>query len=430
MVIAVTYEEALKFFEGVSWMGSKPGLERERELLRRIGDPQDTLKFIHVAGTNGKGSTAAMLASILRAAGYRTGLFTSPFIHSFNERMQVDGASVSNSALAEIVDELSPAASSMKDPCTEFELVTAAAFLWFKKEKCDLVVLEVGLGGRLDATNVIRSPECAVITNIGLDHTAVLGDTLEKIAFEKAGIIKGGPVVSYAQEPGVASVLYGAAEFSGSKLRFADFSAIESISDTLRGQAFRIKGGPEYYLPLLGANQLKNAATAICVIETLRESGWTISGEAVRYGLMTVRWPARFELISENPYFVVDGGHNPQCLESTAENLQKYFPDAWRVILIGVLSDKDWERMIELIAPLAGAFVTVTPSSPRALPAEELCAALLKYGKHAIARDSIEAGVNTAISLAGRDGVVCSVGSLYMAAAVRSCFGLGGQEGI
>ncbi|NCB51417.1 MAG: bifunctional folylpolyglutamate synthase/dihydrofolate synthase [Clostridia bacterium] len=405
-------------------MGSKPGLEREEELLRRVGDPQDSLKFIHVAGTNGKGSTAAMLSSILGAAGYRTGLFTSPYIHSFNERMQVDGKNISNSALAEIVGELEPAAKAMEDPCTEFELVTAAAFLWFLKEKCDIVVLEVGMGGRLDATNVIKSPECAVITNIGLDHTAVLGDTVEKIAFEKAGIIKGGPVVSYMQEPEVASVLYGAAEFCGSNLRFADFAAIESLSDTLRGQSFRIGGGMEYFLSLLGANQLKNAATAICVIDTLREYGWTIPSEAVRYGLMTVRWPARFELVSENPYFIVDGGHNPQCLESTAENLKKYFPNAWRVILIGVLADKDWEKMIETIAPLAGAFVAVTPDSSRALPAEDLCAALLKYGKHAIARDSIRSGVNTAISLAGRDGVVCSVGSLYMAGAVRSCFGL------
>jgi dihydrofolate synthase/folylpolyglutamate synthase len=425
MVIDMTYDEALKYFEGVSWMGSKPGLERERELLRRLGDPQDSLKFIHVAGTNGKGSTSAMLASILRAAGYRTGLYTSPYLHRFNERMQVDGEPISDSALTEIVEEISPAAEQMEDPCTEFELVTAAAFLWFSKKKCDIVVLEVGLGGRLDATNVIKSPECAVITNIGLDHTEVLGDTVEKIAFEKAGVIKGGPVVSYAQEPGVASVLYGAAEFSGSRLRFADFGAIERISDTLRGQTFRMDGGQEYALPLLGGNQLKNAATALCVVDTLRESGWFIPREAVRYGHMTVRWPARFELVSENPYFVVDGGHNPQCLETTAENLQRYFPDAWRVILIGVLADKDWEKMIEIIAPVAGAFVTVTPNSPRALPAENLCAALLKYGKHAIARENIKAGVDTAISLAGRNGVVCSVGSLYMAAAVRGCFGLG-----
>lgn len=420
----MTYEEALKYIEGVSWLGSKPGLDRERELLSRLGNPQDTLKYIHVAGTNGKGSTAAMLASILKAAGFRTGLYISPYLYRFNERMQVDGVPVSNAALSEVVGKISVAARGMPDPCTEFELTTAAAFLWFKQEKCDIVVLEVGLGGRLDATNVIASPECAVITNIGLDHTEVLGDTAEKIALEKAGIIKGGPVVSYAQEPKVASVLYGAAELSGSDLRFADFSAIRSLSDGLSGQTFRIGDGPEYSLRLLGANQLKNAATVLCTVEALRKAGWVISQEAVSAGLAAARWPARFELVSGNPAFIIDGGHNPQCFESAAENLKKYFPDAWRVILIGVLADKEWEKMLDIIAPLAGAFVAVTPASPRALKAETLCAALQKYGKHAVARDSIADGVDTAISLAGSGGMVCSLGSLYMAGAVRACFGL------
>ncbi|HBR09067.1 MAG TPA: bifunctional folylpolyglutamate synthase/dihydrofolate synthase [Clostridiales bacterium] len=420
----MTYEEALNFIRGVSWLGSKPGLTRIRELLARLGNPQDSLKFIHVAGTNGKGSTAAMLASILRAAGYRTGLYTSPYLHAFNERMQIDSAPVSNAALAEVVGELAAAADGMPDPCTEFELVTAAAFLWFKKEKCDIVVLEVGLGGRLDATNVIKSPECAVITNIGLDHTAVLGNSVEEIAFEKAGIIKGGPVVSYAQEPAVSSVLYGAAEMAGSPLRFVDFSRIESLSDSLSGQVFRVGGGTEYSLPLLGANQLKNAATALCAVESLRESGWKLPPEAVRRGLKTVAWPARFELITRNPYFIVDGGHNPQCMASTAENLMKYFPDAWRVLLIGVLADKDWQAMLDIIAPAADAFVAVTPMSPRALPAKTLCAALQKYGKHAIARERISDGVAAALNLAGRDGVVCSVGSLYTAGPVREYFGL------
>lgn len=419
----MTYEEALKYIEGVSWMGSKPGLERERELLRRLGDPQDALKFIHIAGTNGKGSTAAMLASVMQAAGFRTGLYISPYLYRFNERMQVDGEPVSNDALTTVVEAIAAAAEGMEDPCTEFELVTAAAFLWFKQEKCDIVVLEVGLGGRLDATNVIQSPECAVITNIGLDHTAVLGDTVAKIAFEKAGIIKGGPVVSYAQVPEVASVLYGAAELAGSDLRFADFAAIESLTDDLSGQTFRI-GGRTYTLPLLGVNQLKNAAVALCAVTALRKAGWAVPDKAVKRGLAAVRWPARFELVHMDPYFIVDGGHNPQCFETTAENLEKYFPDAWRVILIGVLADKDWEAMLDIIAPVAGAFVAVTPDSPRALPAETLYAALQKYGKHVVARKSITAGVDTAISLAGLGGVVCSVGSLYMAGAVRAKFGL------
>ncbi|MEG1633774.1 MAG: folylpolyglutamate synthase/dihydrofolate synthase family protein [Oscillospiraceae bacterium] len=420
----MNYQEALKYIEGVSWLGSRPGLSRISELLSRLGNPQDALKYVHVAGTNGKGSTCAMLASVLRAAGFRTGLYTSPYLWSFNERMRVNGAAISDEALAETVSELAAAAEGMEDKCTEFELITAGAFLWFKHEKCDVVVLEVGLGGRLDATNVINCPECAVITNIGLDHTEILGDTTEKIAFEKAGIIKGGPTVSYEQTPEVAAVLRAACESRGSDLRFADFSDIIRHADGVRGQEFSLGDGARYKLPLLGEHQLRNAATALAALDVLRERGWRISDSALRRGLRTVCWPARFEVVMERPWFVVDGGHNPQCVETTAENLRRYFPERRRVLLIGVLADKDWRAMLDILAPAAEAFVAVTPDSPRALPAEELCAELQKYGKPAIWREGIREGVVAAMGLAGRDGMVCSVGSLYMAGATRDCFGL------
>lgn len=417
------YREALHYIEGVSWLGSKPGLERVSALLARVGDPQDALRVVHVAGTNGKGSTAAMLASVLRGAGYKTGLYTSPHLLRMNERMKINGEEITDGAFAAVVSRLAAGAERLPDPCTEFELVTAAAFLWFAQEACDAAVVEVGLGGRLDATNVIGPPACAVITNIGLDHTEVLGDTVEKIAAEKAGILKGGPAVSYAEPPSVAAVLRAAAERAGSELTFADFGALESLSDTRDGQVFRYRG-VQYALPLLGRNQLKNAATALTAVEALRRAGWNLPEDAVKQGLAGVVWPARFEIVSRTPYFVVDGGHNPQCIASTAENLRDYFPDMRRVLLVGVLADKDWHQMTDLLAPLADAFVAVTPDSPRALPAGELARALAEYGRPVRACETIPEGVRAARELAGPAGVVCSAGSLYMAGAVRACFGL------
>ena len=413
----------MDYIEGTLWLGSRPGLDRVRELLRRLGDPQRGLKFVHVAGTNGKGSICALISCIFCAAGYRTGLYTSPYLWRFNERMRVCGEAVSDEALARIVTRVAEAAGSMDDDCTEFELITAAAFLWFAEEQCDIVVLEVGLGGRLDATNVIAAPECAVIANIGLDHTAILGDTVEKIAAEKAGIIKGGAVVSYDQTESVAAVLREKCAQNGANLTFADFSAIEGLTDSREGQTFTYRGSP-YAIPLLGRHQLCNAATALTCVDALRRAGWDIPEEAVRRGLAAARWPARFEIVGERPYFVVDGGHNPQCVATTAEALERYFPKMRRVLLVGVLADKDWRAMMATLAPLADGFVTVTPLSERALSAEALAEALEVYRKPVICAGSIPEGVERARALAGTDGMVCSVGSLYMAGAVRHCFGL------
>ena len=312
----LNYAEALKYLEGVSWLGIRPGLERIEELLRRLGSPERRCRYVHVAGTNGKGSTSAMLAAMLTAAGYRTGLYTSPHLLRLTERMRIDGAEISPEELAGAVAALARAAEGMAEPCTEFELITAAALWWFAERGCDYVVLEVGMGGRLDATNVIPRPDCAVVTNIGLDHTAVLGDTVEQIAAEKAGIFKGGRAVAYDEPPSVAAVLRQAAERTGTRLEFADFSKLEPVSDSLEGQRFRY-GGREYGIRLLGGHQTKNAATAICAARVLG-----LSEEAISRGLESAVWPARFELVSRGPDFVLDGGHNPQCVETTAAALE------------------------------------------------------------------------------------------------------------
>ncbi|PKM74344.1 MAG: bifunctional folylpolyglutamate synthase/dihydrofolate synthase [Firmicutes bacterium HGW-Firmicutes-16] len=420
----LTAKEAMQFIHEKVWQGSKPGLSRTRELLSKMSNPQTSLRFIHIAGTNGKGSTSAMLAGILQAAGLTTGLYTSPYISDFSERMRINGKPITDEELASVTAFCAPFALSMEDRPTEFELVTAIAMEYFARGKCDLVVLETGMGGRLDSTNVIESPLCSVITNIGLDHTRELGDTVEKIASEKAGIIKKDcPTVVYALPENVMDVISGRCREIFSSLTIADFDEIKTISDSREGQVFSYKEFENLELPLLGTHQLNNAAVALEVIKVLRSQGYRITADAVRQGLLKTDWPARFEIISEKPFFVVDGGHNPQCAETVRDNLLKYFPDIKRVVLFGVLADKDYMGQAELLNSAADVFVTITPQNPRALDAFLLADKLKGFGKPVIACESTECGIETALKLAGQDGVVCSVGSLYSAGRVRAFFG-------
>ncbi|MBR1456563.1 MAG: bifunctional folylpolyglutamate synthase/dihydrofolate synthase [Oscillospiraceae bacterium] len=418
------YKEALAYIDGVRWYGSKPGLERIAALLDKLGAPQKALKLVHVAGTNGKGSCAAMTASVLKAAGYRVGLFTSPYLFRFNERMQINGREIEDGVLAALVTEIRPLADAMEDHPTEFELMTAAALLWYQRERCDIVVLEVGLGGRFDATNIIDAPEAAVIMNIGLDHTAILGDTVEKIAAEKAGIVKpGGDVVLYQQKESVEAVVRAACDAAGAALHVADFSQIAPEFDSLQGQVFSYRG-EAYAIPLPGDHQLRNAAVVIEVAQVLRARGWKISQDALEHGLYAVSWPARFEPVHEDPCVIVDGGHNPQCARTVTDNLLRYFPEQRRVLLVGVLADKDYPSLCGILNEAADAFVCVTPDSERALPAAELAAHLARFGKPVTACGSIPEGMETALAQAGQDGMVCAVGSLYMAGELRAFFGL------
>lgn len=412
--------EALAYIHSVSWKGSIPGLSRTRELLARMGNPEKKLKFIHIAGTNGKGSTAAMLASVMRKAGYRTGLYTSPFLFRFNERMSVDGADISDQELAEITALVRPHAEAMADHPTEFELVTAIAMAYFARHQCDIVSLEVGLGGELDSTNVIDAPETAVICNIGLDHTEVLGDTLEQIAQAKAGIIKPGCAVAlYRGQPSVEAVFERACQEQGAVLHKADFDAIHPISRSFDGQVFDYGNWKGLRLPLLGEHQLKNAAVVLTAVECLRKRGWSISQESVYAGLRDVVWPGRFELLRRAPDFIVDGGHNPQCLEALAQNIRDYLAGRDITALTGVMADKDYSHMYATMAPLVSRFVTVTPDNPRAMPAGDLKRVLEPFGKPVTACSSVPLGVRTALEQAGPSGVVLAFGSLYMVGDVR-----------
>ncbi|MBE6909314.1 MAG: bifunctional folylpolyglutamate synthase/dihydrofolate synthase [Ruminococcaceae bacterium] len=418
----MTAREAIAYIEHYGWSTTRLGLDRTRELLRRIGEPQKKLKFVHVAGSNGKGSTCAMLDAIMRAAGYRTGLYTSPYIQDFCERIQVDGENIPGDALAAVTETVRDAAEAMEDHPSQFELVTAAAMLYFAERRCDIVVLEVGMGGALDSTNAIDCPEAAVITNIGLEHTEYLGDTVEKIAATKSGIIKPGcRAVCYDGAPEVTAVVREVCAERNVPLRVADYAAVTPLSETLDGQRFSWHG-ETYDLALLGAHQLRNAATVLETVAALREGGWDIPERAVRAGLAGVKWPARMEVMRRTPLFLIDGGHNPQCAEALAGSLQRLLPEKKVVFLLGVLADKDYPRMMETLSPLAQEFVCLTPLSPRALPAEELSAHLREHGAAARACGTIEDGLRAAFAAAGTDGAVVAFGSLYLVGAIRGAY--------
>ena len=408
--------EALSYIHSVCWKGSIPGLSRTRELLAKMGNPEKKLRFVHIAGTNGKGSTAAMLAAILRQAGYVTGLYTSPYIIKFHERMQVNGEMISDEELCAITEYIRPLAESMTESPTEFELVTCIAMEYFVRRGCQIVVMEVGMGGELDSTNVIAAPEASVICNIGLDHTEVLGDTLEKIASAKAGIIKPGcPAVIYRAAPSVEAVFEEKCRAVGSELHKADFDAIRLHTHDLTGQVFDFGRFQALHLPLLGEHQLKNAAVVLTTADVLKTRGWAITDENIRQGLATVRWPGRFELLRKDPLFIVDGGHNPQCIEALVQNIRQYLAGRPLTVLTGVLADKDYHCMYADVArQFAARFVTVTPPNPRALDAQALAEYLRQFGKPVTACDSVDAGVREAIRQAGPDGVVLAYGSLYM----------------
>ena len=420
----MTYEEALSYIHSICWKGSKLGLDRTRELLGKLNDPQKELKFIHIAGTNGKGSTAAMLSSILEEAGYRVGLYTSPFINRFNERMQVNHQPIPDEELAALTEYVRPHADAMADSPTEFELITALAMVWFARQKCDIVVLEVGMGGELDSTNIIDVPEAAVIAAMGMDHVKELGPTMADIARAKAGIIKeGGRVVSYGGNPEADEVIAAVCRARNASLCQPDFSAIVPGDFSLEGQTFSYKGWRGLRIPLVGAYQMNNAAVVLETVEVLRQRGWSVSDEAVRKGLADTRWPARFEVLRRDPVFIVDGGHNPHGIRATAESLRRLFPGRKITFVTGVMADKDVEHILGLIVPLADQFFTVRPDNPRAMDAGELARRIEAMGAKATACASVRDGVDRAIQAEGPHGVACALGSLYMSGEVRSCFG-------
>ena len=412
----MTGQEAVELIRQEAWTGRKPGLSRTRELLKRVGDPHQKLKYVHITGTNGKGSTAAMVASVLAQAGLTVGLYTSPHLWSFHERFQVNGVPISDDALGRIAERVIQAGRGMEDPATEFELMTAVGMLYF---------LEVGLGGRMDSTNVIPAPEVAVITNIGLEHTRELGDTLAQIATEKSGILKPGcDAVLYHQSGEVEKVVSDACRRQGIPLTLTDPEGLRVLGSGREGQTFTYRDWGTFHISLLGRYQLYNAATAMEVVAALVRRGWRISEEAVTRGLRAAVWPARMELVRRNPDMILDGGHNPQCMGALRRALEELYPNRKILFMTGVLSDKDYPSMLGELLPLSKGFVTITPDSDRALSAGELAQYLRQAGAEAQPCGSVSEGIRTVLDLAQPDDVVCVCGSLYMIGEARHALGL------
>lgn len=418
-------EEALAFIQSAGWLGCRPGLTRIAGLTRRLGSPQERLRFIHIAGTNGKGSTAAMLSAILREAGFKTGLFTSPHLRFYQERIQIDGVPISDGDLCAMAELVKPAVEEMEETPTEFERFTAMAFCYFLQKRCDAVVLEAGLGGRLDCTNIIPAPEAAVITSIGLDHTEYLGNTPTTIAREKAGILKpGSSVVLSGQCPEAVPVVRARAEELGCPLRVTDRSALRRLSGDLDGQRMDYRDRRDLRLRLLGPYQCENAAAALDTVDALRLRGWRIPEEAVRRGLETAFWPGRFEVLSRQPLILADGAHNPAGAAELARCLDDCLPGRKCLFLVGVMADKDYPAMLRAVLPHAAGFIAVPPPNPRALPAPVLEAEIRRsFSGPVRAAQSVETGLELALSVQPPGQPLCVFGSLYQLGVVRALLG-------
>lgn len=418
------YQQAVDYIESPALPRGRYGLERLKQALELLGNPQHKVRFVHVAGTNGKGSCAAMLASVLKEAGYRTGLYISPHLRRYNERMQVDGVDISD-------DDLIRAAQRVKEVCEQlggtpivFEVLTLMALWYFAERRCDFVVLEVGIGGKLDATNCIPAPAAALIAQLGFDHTETLGNTIEEIAAQKGGIAKSGSqLVMAEQEPAALRVVEQLCREQGCGFTVADPERLQVLSTSPEGQRLRDRTYGELLLPLAGSHQVKNAANVLTVVEVLKGEGFAIPDRAVRQGIESTVWPARFERLSRSPDFILDGGHNPQCVQAAVQALQDYYPGKKVVFLTGMMKDKDSAAMLAKMAEVAKAFVCLHADSERAFGAQELAREIENtLGLAAYPAASAQEGCALAQRLAGEQGVVCALGSLYLAGEIRAVF--------
>ena len=411
------YRESRNYIEQAEKYAGPMSLDALRELMNRLGNVQEDLKIVHVAGTNGKGSVIAFLYSILQKAGLKTGRYTSPSVYSYREKMEVNGNPVTREQFAFIVTRIAETTEEMlKDGFshpTPFEIETAAAWLFFAREKCDIVLLETGMGGTDDATNLISRPLLSVITSIGLDHTAWLGASLGEIARKKAGIIKAGcPVVTVQQPPEAMQVLLKACREKDSPLTVADQHRSETLSLDLSGQTFRYRGC-EYRLSLTGAYQKDNAILSLEAAWILKSLGYPLTDSAVREGLSSALWPGRCQVLLERPCVIADGAHNPPGAMRLRETMEKVFPGKKFIMVMAVFSDKDHEKILEIMAPCAQKLIaTETPDNKRSLPAGELCREAEQAGIPARAVSSPAEALLTAVREAGKEDVILCFGTL------------------
>ena len=425
----MNYREALQYILGftdyerlsaAAYAAADFDLRRVEELLHRLGDPHLEPRTIHIAGTKGKGSTAAMIASALTAAGHRTGLYTSPHLHTLRERIKIDGETISEDELPAIVDSIKPHIEETNHEArygrlTTFEVLTAIAFVFFKQRNVDFQVLETGLGGRLDATNVAR-PEICIITPVSTDHADILGQTIGEIALEKAGIIKAGALVIIAPQPSAAEeILSEAVASHGDRIIHAGRTMTwNKLSSGLGGQEFELTSGKGVYrlsIPLLGRHQLENAAVAVAALESL-----DIDVGPIAEGLLKVRWPGRLEILRREPLLLVDGAHNPESARRLREAIQEYIDYDRSVLIVGVSCDKDIAGILHELAPIAGSIIVTHSRHPRAMPSEQALEAVNKIGLHATTSNGVIDAIERALSAAGSRDLICVTGSLFVAA--------------
>ena len=422
------YQEAIKYITEVGNFGSNYGLERTYKLLEFLDNPHGKLKIIHVAGTNGKGSTTAMITSMLKEAGYKVGMYTSPFLEEFEERIQINGENIPKEKLAQLITKIKYAVDKVIEEGynhpTEFEIITVLMFLYFATEEVDFAVVEVGLGGRLDSTNVI-TPILSVITSISFDHTNLLGNTLEEIATEKAGIIKSCiPTVIYPQEEVAEIVISSKCQELDSKLykiNKEDAKLINIIKEDKIYQQVKVKLDDEYdvKLPLLGEHQILNLAVALKALEVIKDKAPKLNMESIVKSIATVRWNGRLEIMSNSPYVVIDGAHNIQGITQLNKNINKYFEYKDMYLILGILADKDVEDMVKVITPKAKKVFTVTPNSMRAETAEELLEEVKKYNESCEAYNDYKNAFEDALKLCKKDDLLLISGSLYMIGEMR-----------
>lgn len=406
------YNQSLAYLQSVAV--SKLGLERIIELCERLGNPQNKTKTIHVAGTNGKGSFCAMISAVLHDAGYKVGGFSSPSLTEVTDSFRIDGEEISREDFAEIMTDIIPHCEAMDDKPTEFEVLTALAFELFARKSCDIAVIECGMGGDTDATNVISSPLLSVITNIAIDHAGFLGNTVQKIAFHKAGIIKSSrPVLYGGNNDKARTIISDTAEKNHSPIRITNHGSMRNVKSDLYGvsadfQRLHIE------THMTGTYQAYNIANVLTAVEMLRNEGLNIPENAVKSGLLSARLHGRFELISENPVIIFDGSHNPDGIKQAANSIKKYF-DKKIVLLTGVMADKDYELYPKMLGKYIDRVYTVKPDNPRALDADTLLLSFSEYGIHGTAYDDLDKGISCTIDYAVKNNIpLIALGSLYM----------------
>ena len=424
------YKESLKYIEETHKFGIRLGLDNMSKLLELLGNPQDKLNVIHVAGTNGKGSTCSFISSILKECGYKVGLYTSPYLETFTERIRINGENIPEEDVARIVtlirEKIEQMVSEGYSYPTEFEIVTTMAFYYYCEQEVDFVALEVGLGGRYDATNIIKKSDVSVITSISLDHVGILGNTVAKIAYEKGGIIKeNGVAVVYDQSDEAKDVIKDICKEKNAKYIEVKFNDINVKQSDINSQVYDCSIMGQRYedleIQLIGDHQINNSMLALSAIEVLKElKNLNLNEEDIRKGLLNTRWPGRIEKIMDKPTFIIDGAHNEDGARSLAKAIEKNFNGKKATLLIGMLEDKDIDGVLEILMPYFNKVITTTPDNDRAINCETLKEKISKYVDDVVAISNIEDAVNYTLKNAKEDDVIISAGSLYMIGTVRT----------